>query len=191
MNIWFTSDSHFHHKNILTFEDRPFATVEEMNEGMIETWNNKVKKSDLVYHLGDFVFGGYSKWVDILPRLNGDKVLIQGNHDDDKVVKRILEEGYIKELHAVGMKMKYQKQNLWFTHYPMEIGIRPNKWSISGHIHSQPNKYDNQLNLGVDSPLLSYKPFGEPIHIDELLQIMNDRTESITNQFLEMRGNLI
>jgi len=57
-NIWFTSDTHFNHRNIIGYAQRPFESVEEMNEVMIERWNASVRGEDTIYHLGDFSFGG-------------------------------------------------------------------------------------------------------------------------------------
>lgn len=173
MANYYTADNHFDHKNILKFEDRPFETMDELKEGMIEAWNSVVKEEDTVYHMGDFVFGSYTKWVAILERLNGRKVLIQGNHDSDKVVARLLKEGYLAELHPVGMKQKLGKHNLWLTHYPQEIGIRPNKFSIHGHIHAIPSRMTNQINVGVDSQLLTGRKWGVPVHEDELLNVLD------------------
>lgn len=61
MNIFITADHHFHHKNIIEYCGRPFKTVEEMDKSMIEKWNNKVSKDDLVIHLGDFALGTKEK----------------------------------------------------------------------------------------------------------------------------------
>ena len=183
MTIYFTSDTHFDHKNIIQLEDRQFNNLEEMKKTMIANWNAVVKEEDTVYHLGDFVFGGYPKWVDLLPKLNGRKILIQGNHDSSNVVKRLVKEGYLQELHEVGMKMKVEGYNLWLSHYPMEIGHRPLKYSLHGHIHSIPSNYLNQINVGVDSPLLRHKPFGQPISLGELVDILNEQEPLVASKF--------
>ena len=86
-DIWLVSDTHFGHENVLKFTDRDgnlirgsrFSSVEEMDEHMVERWNNVVKDGDKVYHLGDVVIN--RKALGIMRRLNGDKVLIRGNHD--------------------------------------------------------------------------------------------------------------
>ena len=57
-HIFFTSDTHFDHKNILRFCNRPWETVEEMNQGLIDNWNSVVGPDDIVFHLGDVSFGG-------------------------------------------------------------------------------------------------------------------------------------
>lgn len=187
--IFFTLDSHFYHRNVLKFENRPFDTVEEMNEGLIQAWNSVVSKNDIIYHLGDMVFGGISNWKEILPRLNGKLRLIRGNHDDSKVVKKLNQEGYFDEYHDVGCYIKHHKQCMWLSHYPMEIGVRPRKWSISGHIHSESNTYINQINVGVDSPLNFDKPFGQPILLEELLGYMEFYSDKVYKEFQRARNS--
>ena len=79
--IWFTSDTHFGHKNIIKFSERPFSDVEEMDEVMIRRWNEVVGKDDTVYHLGDFAFLSTGKLRQLISRLNGKICLVNGNHD--------------------------------------------------------------------------------------------------------------
>lgn len=83
-NVFITSDTHFSHENIIKYCNRPFSTVEEMNEEMIRRWNETVRKDDIVWHLGDFCFGKKENIAKILPRLNGRINLILGNHDHHK-----------------------------------------------------------------------------------------------------------
>jgi calcineurin-like phosphoesterase family protein len=76
---FFTSDHHFGHRRIIELNNRPFASIEEMDEALIERWNAVVGPDDVVYHLGDFSFGDQANY---LPRLNGkEKHLVIGNHD--------------------------------------------------------------------------------------------------------------
>lgn len=191
---WFISDHHFDHKNILQFEKETrgkFNTVEEMNEYLINTWNNTVQPNDIVYDLGDFGMNiKYNRWVELLSRLNGKIILIQGNHDNSRDIKRLANEGLI-ELHEVGLKLKRNKHIMWLTHCPMEIGVRPRKWSVSGHIHSQPSAYINQLNVGIDSPLMKQlgKKFGEPVSMDELVNYMDSITPEIEQYYSKLRGD--
>jgi calcineurin-like phosphoesterase family protein len=86
--------------------------------------------------------------------------------------------------------MKVNKQIMWLSHYPMEIGLRPRKWSIGGHIHSEPSRYINQINVGVDSPLelIRSKPFGTPISLDELIEHMDSLTPEIEEYYTKLRG---
>ena len=79
--VYFTSDTHFYHSNIIGFCKRPFKNVEDMNETLIENWNRVVSQDDIVFHLGDFCMGGSHEWTKILNRLNGKIYLTLGNHD--------------------------------------------------------------------------------------------------------------
>lgn len=80
--IFFTSDLHFGHENVIRFDNRPFNTVEEMDEELINRWNDKVGKGDLVYILGDLIWKtAINEAVQIIKRLNGQIILIKGNHD--------------------------------------------------------------------------------------------------------------
>lgn len=193
MTKYYTSDHHFYHKRVLEFEKRPFETIEEMNEHLIKVWNETVGENDTVHHLGDFCFGGYNEWVSILENLNGNIILYKGNHDDSKTVKRLLKEGYLKELHMVGdyikirspkTKVRYQ---LWLTHYPMDIGIRPNKFSLHGHIHSLDSRMLNQVNLCIDSPLNHDRPFGKPVSEEELITYLDYVNPIVLEEFQKER----
>lgn len=79
--VYFTSDTHFNHANIIGFCSRPFKNVNEMNETLIANWNRVVGVDDIVFHLGDFCLGGSAEWTNVLNRLNGKIYLIVGNHD--------------------------------------------------------------------------------------------------------------
>jgi calcineurin-like phosphoesterase family protein len=79
--IFLISDTHFCHKNIIEYADRPFLSVEEMNEKIIENWNKAVKKNYKVIIAGDFALCGKEKMQELVERLNGYKILILGNHD--------------------------------------------------------------------------------------------------------------
>ena len=78
--IWFTSDTHFGHKNIINFCERPFKDTDEMDEFIINNWNSKINKDDIVFHLGDFAFASNKRWQELICRLNGKIYLILGNH---------------------------------------------------------------------------------------------------------------
>lgn len=79
--IWFTSDTHFGHANIIRLSNRPFGSVEEMNEEIVRRWNEVVSPDDSVIHLGDVALGSIAESLPIVSRLNGAKMLVVGNHD--------------------------------------------------------------------------------------------------------------
>jgi len=147
--IWFTSDTHFGHKNILVYQkaDRPFDSVEEMNEALISNWNYCVAPKDTVYHLGDFCFG--KKNIDIAGRLNGNKRLIMGNHDCYPVSEYLQ---YFKKIFGA----LYWK-NCILTHipvHPSNLGSRA-FLNVHGHLHDMAVKdshYEdmNYLNVSVE-----------------------------------------
>lgn len=80
-NIYFTSDLHFNHYNILKYCNRPFKDVNHMNRVLIDNWNSRITPEDRVYVLGDFAMGNKSHWSRFLQALNGYKILVKGNHD--------------------------------------------------------------------------------------------------------------
>ena len=82
MKVFIISDTHFGHENIIKYCNRPFSSVEEMDEKMIKNWNETVSNNDVVLHLGDFGLGKKEYIASIVKRLNGKKILIMGNHDN-------------------------------------------------------------------------------------------------------------
>ena len=77
----YISDLHFGHANVIRFDGRPFADTKQMEEVLIDNWNGVVTEKDTTFILGDFCWGTEPEWKRIVPQLNGDKVLIRGNHD--------------------------------------------------------------------------------------------------------------
>ena len=133
-SVFLVSDTHFGHKGVCHFTRndgvtklRPFDTPEEMDEFMVEAWNARVKPTDKVYHLGDVVINRRS--LSIMNRLNGDKVLIRGNHD---IFKDEDYRKYFRELRA------YHVMNgMILSHIPIHseslgrFGV-----NIHGHLHA-------------------------------------------------------
>ena len=142
--VYFTSDTHFYHLNIIGFCKRPFKNVEDMNETLIENWNRVVSQDDIVFHLGDFCLGGSHEWTKILNRLNGKIYLILGNHD----LKNI-RQGYTSrfELTSMQMHIEVDKQKIYLNHCPLLCygGAYGNTWQLFGHVHT--SKY----NTGKDA----------------------------------------
>lgn len=155
--IWVISDTHFVHENILGFkrEDgtplRPFSSVEEMNETMIERWNDRVKPGDIVYHLGDVTFGSKDAFKRLWPRLNGRKRLIVGNHDD---IKWLSSGGFFQKV------MLWRKFDNWLlTHVPIhESGLWTKRHemegkrilNVHGHIHGNKSPTEHHRCVCVE-----------------------------------------
>ena len=81
MTTYFTSDTHFGHKNIIKYSNRPFKDFEHMDWEIVNRWNETVGDTDVVYHLGDTALGNSDRWDEIFKSLNGYKILVVGNHD--------------------------------------------------------------------------------------------------------------
>lgn len=128
---YFTADLHFQHKNIITYCHRPFKTVEEMDEVMINCWNAIVKSNDTVYIVGDFGFG---KLDTILRRLLGHKILILGSHD-----KSALQcQSYFDKVSPL-MEITIEGQPIVLCHYAMRVWPRSHygSWHLYGHSHGK------------------------------------------------------
>ena len=151
--IYLIADTHFYHENIIKYCNRPFNNAKEMNEYIIEKWNSVVKDNDIVYHLGDVGFGADEEIKEILSRLNGNKILIKGNHDlrrGSNCWKR------------VGFFEVYDKaiviNQLVLTHYPIEV--EEGHVNVFGHIHDKPldEKYDKRNHFCVSCDVIDYTP---------------------------------
>lgn len=152
-NIFFTSDTHFNHKNIILYCQRPFDTIEKMNETIIANWNKTVPQDGIVFHLGDFALGGSEAWNKVLPRLNGQIHLILGNHD-----MKNFRQGYAEHFASVQEQLTVEmgKKKLILTHFPLLCyhgtwGTEMNVWNLMGHVHTLKSN-----NEGKDFERLQY-----------------------------------
>ena len=152
MEKFVISDNHFNHYNIIQYCDRPFKTTEEMNAYMIAQWNKTVSHGDLVYHLGDFGFGRFESLQNIFNQLNGEKILIMGNHDRRlggvSVWTRI---GYI-EVHK-----ELIIDNKILSHYPL-MSIPNNMINYHGHIHNNITEGLNARHINYSVEMFDYIP---------------------------------
>lgn len=144
--IFFTSDTHFQHANIIDYCKRPFANVEEMNETIINNWNSVVTEEDKVIHVGDFSFGRFEKAEEIFNRLKGEKILIVGNHDE-KWKNRYVK--LFKEVHR-GLSLEVDGIKIWLSHIPVQQITREDTLYINGHVHEKWLFNNNRINVGVD-----------------------------------------
>ena len=134
--IYLISDTHFNHKNIITYENRPFNSISEMNDIMIKRWNATIKPEDTVIHLGDVGLGDESSLKTIVPSLNGHKILIRGNHDS-KSKNFYLECGFEEVLNN---KLEViDGLRVYFSHRPESRPGDGSKYDIHlyGHVHSK------------------------------------------------------
>jgi calcineurin-like phosphoesterase family protein len=150
-NVFFTSDQHFGHKNIIEYCNRPFADVEEMNRTMISLWNGVVRPEDLVYHLGDFCLdrGNVNSLLNIL---NGTIFFLWGSHDKwmrhfapDNNESRVIFLGSLDEIII-------EKQPIILCHYSMRSWPKSfhGSWHLFGHSHGRLEPYGKSFDVGVD-----------------------------------------
>lgn len=169
--IYFTSDLHLNHENVIKHSDRKFKSVEEMNQKLIKNWNKRVGAEDEIYILGDFTLKGAEYVNEILWQLQGKKYFIRGNHDHFVEEKNFIREYFIwiKDYH----EMVYKNQRFMLFHYPIEEWHHYFRRSIHLHGH-QHNKADYNLknrdnkllryDVGVDANQMS------PVSIDEIIE---------------------
>ena len=159
-NIFFTSDLHFSHANIIKYCDRPFYSAGEMDAAMIANWNNVVGEEDIVFILGDFCFGSTQTWLHFLRRLNGKKYLTQGNHDKGIPVTELVFVYPLMNLWIKGDDEISDGQRITCCHYPMLSWYQSHRgsWQLYGHVHGRLSNKNvkessitpNQLDVGVD-----------------------------------------
>lgn len=155
MNKWFISDTHFSHTNIIRYTGRPFQSVNEMNQTLIENWNAYVELQDIVFFLGDFGLGSIDFLSDLCSKLHGQKICIRGNHGGTPMKMHKI--GFSVVLDSAFVKIGRHKVEL--VHIPSFPG--PLHFQLHGHVHEKrPNKVvDRQLNLSVE--VWDYKPVSE------------------------------
>lgn len=158
--VFFTSDTHFSHYNIINYCARPFKDKNDMDEQLINNWNAVVPENGVVFHLGDFKWSG--SWNTVLDRLNGKINLILGNHDN--LVRKFMNKfESVQEQLTLNIDGKIVVLN----HFPY-LCLPANYIQLHGHIHLSTKKnegYDfmrsyslqpNQYDVGVD--LNNYRP---------------------------------
>ena len=147
MTDFLTSDHHFGHARIIEYCDRPFATLGDMHAHMICAWNSVVRPEDTVYHLGDLFLGDYRAFLEIRAKLNGDIVLVRGNHDRVKgPVRAALAGVYTSLLHP-------GSPSLLLTHRPT---ARDGWVNAHGHTHGTGTDTPWSIDVGVDA--VGYAP---------------------------------
>lgn len=178
-NVWVWSDMHFGHKNIIEFSERPFANLEEMQEHMIDNFNEYVGPNDISIWVGDVAFMNDNNTNELLARCNGYKILVIGNHDFNHKKLRKLN---FDETHLI-MHIRMDDVDLVFTHYPMENLIPPYV-NVHGHIHIYPRDAgpcNGPQHINVNCEFHNYKP----VNLTEIYQWAKIRSDNMKNKILE------
>lgn len=163
-NLYFVSDFHLSHKNILKYTSRPFQNVEEMNEGIISNWNKKVSRNDTVIHAGDFCFGSQEEFSKLSSRLNGNKIWVKGNHDKFPNSFKFYDV----------IEFSYKGHDFFISHYAHRVWNRSHHGSIHLYGHSHGTLPDDPNSLSMDIGIDCH-PNYEPFSFEEVLEHMQKK----------------
>lgn len=191
--VWLSSDHHMGHMNILKFcPQRLYKDIQEMNEKLINEWNQVVAPDDIVYYLGDFSMA-FSQVKHLVRHLNGTKILIPGNHDEIHPANRKCKRDPQKQ-HDIYMGAGFSEIHLHRKLFIEELGITvnlshmpyknmepgphgekyseyrldndPNTWLLHGHVHQNWKVKGNQINVGIDAWSM------KPVSLDQIIELI-------------------
>lgn len=187
--IWFISDTHFAHKNVINFSGRPYENIKQMHTDFVYNWNRVVDENDIIFHLGDVYWGsGRTETYKALKDLKGIKYIIPGNHDKKEqfeyCINRIENFNILSDVAVLFIKNFFEDSaektlEIFLSHYPMMTWPHRNNSAINlfGHIHSGPS---SNAQVDQDLPLFSYQyDCGvdnnnyTPIELREILKKLN------------------
>lgn len=181
------SDFHVGHFNVLKYGDRPFKDLAEMHRELIRRWNSVVGPRDTVYFVGDFSFGSKEFAKEFLSKLNGEKILIKGNHDGS--VTRMKEMGF-KEVFD-RLEMEIAGTTVLFCHYPYAPDVEPTeyklkymnlrpkyegKWLCHGHVHNR-WKFARPKMINVSCEAVDYTP----ISFEQIAEIIKENPDGFAD----------
>lgn len=190
MKTFITSDSHFSHKTTLKWDMRKrfntqlgvddalidkkilYKDTIAMNETIISNWNSVVSKDDIVYHLGDISFANPMTTKELLSRLNGSIILIKGNHDKWKDIKKF-DDRFTEIVDYKEIQYKYNEKSyhICMMHYPIASWNRKMYGSIMlhGHSHGKYNTTGKIIDVGIDTTLANFYP----VNIESVIDYAN------------------
>jgi len=185
-NVFFASDYHFRHANIIKYDNRPFKNVQEMDEVLVENWNNVVGEKDIVIYMGDFCFDRSGEEAKkIAKRLNGVIHFVLGNHDNDKDIKKMGRFETVSDylnLSILDEENPRKYQGIIISHYPILSWDKAHhgNFHLHGHCHQSlvPNypEYYNRKVLDMGCNGWDYAP----VSYSDIKKIMKTKTiESI------------
>lgn len=164
VNIWLTADTHFNHKNIIAFCNRPFDSLRAMNEHLVRAWNETVRPDDVVMHLGDVAMGWPDDAAPILGSLHGRKLVVLGNHDTTQRRRELFA--------ALGWRMTTAVVlgGVLFRHKPEEPP-HPYKLVVHGHTHGCCMLFRDHFDVGVDvGNWQGTSRMGRPLPVQDVLE---------------------
>lgn len=180
-NIWFISDTHFGHANVIKYCDRPFSSADEMDEAIVTNWNSVVRKGDLVYHLGDVCFLKPDRARSLLDRLSGQIFLVKGNHDREQVLKACASRFvWVRDYHELtvsasrGPFLTIGDQKIVLCHFPFMTWNKSHRgsWHLHGHCHGNLPDDPGALRIDVGVDCHGFMP----VSLDRVRELMSLKT---------------
>lgn len=183
MSLFLTSDHHFGHQNIISFCNRPYRDITDMNRSLVDNWNDVVQPGDDVWVLGDFLMGNFEESSRLVKQLHGSITLIPGNHDRCWIKhtkylawrQKYLDIG----IHHISDPFHMYTDRFWveFNHFPFRTSdmyeryhiyrpINDGQWLFHGHVHDSWRRKDRMVNVGVD--VWHYAP----VSFDHLMSVL-------------------
>jgi calcineurin-like phosphoesterase family protein len=181
-NVWFASDYHFHHANVIKYDNRPFKDVDDMNEMLIDTWNHYIAKNDIVFYLGDFCFNR-KLLKETVDKLNGRIHYILGNHDNEKDLLKLNRFESVNDyinLMVSDEENPRKYQGIIMMHYPILSWDKAHhgNWHLHGHTHQNLEKvmpdYYKYKVLDISCNGWDYAP----IHYTDIKEAMQAKETS-------------
>lgn len=176
MANFYISDLHLEHANVIRFDGRPFRDTREMFQQIKKNWNSTVINDDTVHILGDFVWAKEPFWAAIVSQLNGNKVLIRGNHDPkefSKETRRLFVD--IREMHEITDNGRH----VIMSHYPIPFhkgDYNANCYMLYGHVHNtREAEYTRQVRDMIRQKINGTRgePLGQLLHVGCMEPYMN------------------
>jgi calcineurin-like phosphoesterase family protein len=172
---FFTADEHYGHINILKYCNRPFSSIDEMNNTIVSNNNSVVKTNDIVIHVGDFTLGSSGDMYKFSSKLSGNHIYIKGSHDKwMKQTGQIYHEIWEHTIEGIPVIACHYAMRVWpRSHY--------NSWLVYGHSHGRLAPEGKSWDVGVDNNNFY------PVSFDQLKKIMDDRPDNF-NLVKKSRG---
>ena len=170
-DVFFTSDLHIFHKNIIEYSKRPYKDLYSMHNHFLYLFKKYVKKDDYLINLGDLGMAAPEKLLDFYKQIEAIQIFVTGNHDRNGMINKFLTEFPIIFKDKTVLYIKYNNKNytVYISHKPNEFEYIDDPYTLFlyGHMHEKEleNKKWNQLNVGIDR-------FGRPISLREIIKIM-------------------
>jgi calcineurin-like phosphoesterase family protein len=168
--VWFSSDSHLFHNNIIKYCNRPFLSVEEMNNALVDNWNSVVGEKDIVYYLGDLGMADTNSIMSLLNKLKGSEIhFIRGNHD--KKHGREIKDFFSS--YSDYKEIEVEGQHIVLSHYPFLTWNKAfyGSYMLHGHCHGTLPKDMNSYRIDVGVDCWNYFP----VSFQQIKQEMSTR----------------